>query len=68
MFYFEERMPPVGVWSPCTAPEPPTERTSCGTRRHIRAVREVPASVEHLTLAQLHEIISPDGRFKAIWK
>lgn len=63
MFYFEEKV--LGRWRPRTMPVRPSERGPEGQKRDMRAVAEVLPQLNHLTLDQLREVYSPDGRFQA---
>ena len=62
MFYFEEKK--LGRWRPRWTPERPDARGADGVKREMRAVAEVMPQLRHLTLDQLREVYSPDGRFQ----
>lgn len=64
MFYFEEKK--LGRWRPRTMPDRPSERGPEGEKREMRAVAEVMPQLRHLTLDQLREVYSPDGRFQNV--
>ena len=61
--FFYEQMNPMGIWSPCTAPEPPEHRTADGRKLKIRACRAVAPTFLKLNLKQLWAVYSPDGPF-----
>lgn len=61
-----------GGWAPVSGPDKPSIKTTNGVARiargeglgpRVRAVTEIPADHHHLTLGQLFEVYSPDGRF-----
>lgn len=64
MWYCEEFR--HGAWHPVTyanRPKVRDERIVTGAGPRIRALREVPASLEKLTLDQMREVLGPDGKF-----
>ncbi len=69
MWYFEQAGMD-GTWQPVTAAAKPITKhgrmvKSVGVGSRIRAIREVPEHLHHLTLDQLRELFSPDGKFAA---
>lgn len=67
MYYYEEASM-RGKWKPVTAPLPPRIRNgrvrfvdSIGPR--VRALKKIDPGHRHLTLDQLRECYSPDGKF-----
>lgn len=66
--WYVEELNPFGKWSACRyAGEKPTKRRASGHHRTFRAdPRLVPPDLAHLTVAQLHECFSPDGKFRAM--
>jgi hypothetical protein len=66
LWYFEQRTFD-GRWTPCTSPVRPEERNADGRRLTLRAITEVtPPEYHDLTLDQMWELYSPDGRFQAV--
>lgn len=57
MIYREELR--NGKWCPVTYPDPDRAHPKI---QH-RATRDVPACLQHLTLDQMREVFSPDGKF-----
>lgn len=73
-FYYETKNS-RGEWSPVKVADKPEVTTKNGREYikrvegvgpEIRAVREIPHYHEHLTLGQLYETLSPDGRFRNV--
>lgn len=68
MFYSEEAKFD-GKWMPRTTGHDPVVKTSCGIVRtlngtvRIRAIVKVNESLRKLTLGQLRECYSPDGKY-----
>lgn len=69
-FYFEVRV--LGAWSPRRSADRPEtidvngvirERLVGSMGREIRAIAELNPGFDHLTLDELREVYSPDGRF-----
>ncbi|WP_422073981.1 hypothetical protein [Tranquillimonas rosea] len=56
LFYYEAK-DFAGRWRPRTSEDRPT-------RRGIRGVTEVDPHLRHLSLDQLHEVLSVDGKFR----
>lgn len=54
-------------WQPrkCPSDAAPVNGPAKGSHRAIRALQEIPLHLEKLTLAQLQEILGPDGKFTA---
>lgn len=63
MLWFWEVRTPLGRWTPQTSTERPSAVTSDGHRPKMRAISLVAPSLEKLTLNQLREVYSPDGKF-----
>jgi hypothetical protein len=68
--HYYEVTDPMGRWTPQTSPAAPrivksagVERLARGTGPRIRGLRRVPPDLAHLTLDQLRECLSVDGRF-----
>lgn len=72
--YYLEVRTPTGHWSPQKHPTRPDTivvggverlRLTGGQGQRVRAVQEIPGYFEQLTLSQLREVMSPDGKFRA---
>lgn len=69
IFYLEE-MAFNGNWKPRTACYAPVTKTMCGIERtlnglrRVRAVRKLVKGHERLSLSQLQQCYSPDGKFR----
>lgn len=72
MWFYEYRR--LGMWHPVKAADEPVTASVAGKLRlksvnglgvEVRAVREIPRSLEHLTLDQLAEVFGADGKLQA---
>lgn len=68
--WFFEQAGTDGTWQPATAADRPATKhgrmvRNGGTGPRVRAITEVPKYLRHLTLDQMREIFSPDGKFAA---
>ena len=69
MLFYSEEARFDGKWMPQTSTEPPVVKKSSGINRtlyggrRIRAINKVRECLQHLTLGQLRECYSPDGKF-----
>jgi hypothetical protein len=68
MFYFEQWWPTNSEWRPATTDSRPVVKKGRmvrggGTGPKVRAIKPVPPQYQHLTLVQLHAVLSPDGAF-----
>jgi hypothetical protein len=68
MTWYFEQATFDGRWTPCTSENQPTEKRADGTSVRIRpdSIREINRGHEGLTLDQLFERYSQDGRFRNI--
>lgn len=66
--WFVEERNPFGQWSPARYEgEKPTQKRVGGRHRVFRAdPRPVLQCLSHLTISQLRECFSPDGKFQAM--
>ena len=64
----------AGRWWPRTSSEPPKldrngrQIRSDGVGKRVRAVHKVPPYLHHLTLNQMRELFSPQGKFRMTMK
>ena len=63
MFFFEAKT--LGKWHPRTSRADPMRKGGGNYRQTIRGVTEIPQYLEQLTLEQLREVFSVDGKFYA---
>ena len=68
MTWFAEQRNIFGKWVPIKTAERPDLKKAGARQPEVKNVTEIPADYEHLTLAQLFNVLSPDGRFYGVRK
>lgn len=66
--YFYEQKVWNGSWSPRVSADYPRDKTPEGAKVKIRNVVAVPKYLSHLTVSQLCECFSEDGRFRSNYR
>lgn len=68
MAWFAEQKNIFGKWTPIKTAEKPDQKKPGARQSEVKNVVEIPKVYDHLTLAQLFHVLSPDGRFYGVRK